>query len=179
LVAAAKANPGTIKLGSVTGTLPLFAIIEIELQKKVTFNKVDLAGASKAPELLGNRIDGYIDGFGAVKQYIESGQFRCLAVISDTPVKRFEDIPTFTKAGFSNFGYLKQSFGMWAPKGTPPEAVQYINNLIYKAANDPGCISELEALAYSPAHTTVAEYTENMKNIYAKFKEVAKVITGK
>ncbi len=178
LVASAKANPETIKMGSVTGTLPLFAIIEIEMQKDVVFHKVDLAGASKAPELLSGRIDGYIDGFGAVKQYVESGQFRCLGIISDVPIKGFEEIPTFTEAGFSDYEYLKQAFGVWAPKGTPAAIVEYINNLIYQAAMDQECIDELQALAYSPAYTTVEEYTNNMKRTYEKFQEVAKKIIG-
>jgi tripartite-type tricarboxylate transporter receptor subunit TctC len=99
LINAAKAKPGTIKIGSVTGTLPLFAAIEIELQKGVEFNKVDLAGSSKAPELLGNRIDGYIDGFGAVKQYIESGEFRCLGIINDNEVVGYDSLDTFCDVG--------------------------------------------------------------------------------
>lgn len=179
LLTAAKARPEKIKMGSVTGTLPLFAIIDIELQKDVLFHKVDLAGASKAPELLSGRIDGYIDGFGALKQYIESGQFRCLGVIADTPIKGFEDIPTYPDLGFDDFDYLKQSFGLWAPKGTPTAIVEYINNLIYQAANDPECIEELEALAYLPAYTTVEEYTRIMARTYEKFVETAKIITGK
>lgn len=178
LIKAARENPETIKMGSVTGTLPLFAIIEIEMQKDILFHKVDLAGASKAPELLSGRIDGYIDGFGAVKQYIESDQFRCLGIISDVPIKGFESIPTFTDAGFSNYEYLKQAFGMWAPKNTPAAVVEYINNLIYQAANDQECIDELQALAYSPAYTTIEEYTKNMERTYAKFQEVAKKIIG-
>lgn len=178
LLTAAQAAPGTLKMGSVTGTLPLFAIIEIENQKGVEFNKVDLSGASKAPELLSGRIDGYIDGFGAVKQYIESGQFRCLGIISDVKIKGFEDIPTFSEVGFSDYEYLKQAFGLWAPKGTSPEFVEYVNNLIKQAAEDQACIDELQALAYSPAYTTVEEYTANMKKTYAQFVEVAKSILG-
>ncbi len=179
LVAAAKAAPGTIKMGSVTGTLPLFATIEVEMQKGVEFNKVDLSGASKAPELLSGRIDGYIDGFGAIKQYVESGQFRCLGIITDVEIKGYEDIPTFTEAGFENYEYLKQAFGLWAPKGTPAPVVDYINNLIKQAAADQECIDELNALGIAPAYTTVAQYTKNMETTYAKFQEVAQAIIGK
>lgn len=178
LVAAAKADPGVIKMGSVTGTLPLFATIEIEMQKGVEFNKVDLAGQSKAPELLSSRIDGYIDGFGAVKQYIDSGQFRCLGIISDVKVNGYESIPTFTEAGFSDYQYLKQAFGLWAPKGTPAPIIDYINNLIKEAATDPDCIAEINALGISPAYNSVEEYTANMKATYEKFQDVARYIVG-
>ncbi len=178
LVAAADAAPGTIKMGSVTGTLPTFATIEIEMQKDVEFNKVDLSGASKAPELLSNRIDGYIDGFGAIKQYVESGQFRCLGIITDVKIKGYEEIPTFTEAGFTGYEYLKQAFGLWAPKGTPAEVVEYINNLIKLASEDAECIEEMNALGIAPAHNSVAQYTKNMETTYAKFQDVAKAIVG-
>jgi tripartite-type tricarboxylate transporter receptor subunit TctC len=179
LVAAAKAKPQMVKMGSVTGTLPLFAIIEIEKQNRIQFNKVDLAGSSKAPELIGNRIDGYIDGFGAVKQYIDSGQFRCLGIISDREIVGYEKLATFKKLGYQNYEYLKQAFGLWAPKGTPRQTVKYINNLIKQAAHDQECIKALNALGYSPAYSTVADYTKFMQRTYAAFQEAAKVIIGK
>lgn len=179
LFAAAKANPETIKMGSVTGTLPLFATLELEKQGGVTFHKVDLSGASKAPELLGGRIDGYIDGFGAIKQYIDGGQFRCLGIISDVEVVGYEYLDTFEELGFNNFLYLKQAFGLWAPKGTPSEAVEYINGLIAQAAADPECIEELNKLAYSPAHSSVEDYAKAMEVTYKAFEEAASAITGK
>ena len=178
LINAAKENPETVKMGSVTGTLPLFAIIEVEMQKDIQFKKVDLAGTSKAPELLGNRIDGYIDGFGAVKQYVDSGEFRCLGIISDNEIVGYEQLDTFKELGYENYEYLKQAFGIWAPKGTPKEAVNYINNLIKQAANDPECIEELNKLAYSPAYTTVEAYTKAMEETYAAFQKTAKAIIG-
>lgn len=178
LVKAAKANPGTVKMGSVTGTLPLFALIEIEKQNEIEFNKVDLSGASKAPELLGNRIDGYIDGFGAIKQYVDGGEFRCLGIITDNEIVGYEDLDTFKELGYENYEYLKQAFGLWATKGTPVEAVEYVNNLIKQAAEDPECIEELNALAYSPAHSTVEDYTKSMEETYAAFQETAKSIIG-
>lgn len=176
LINAAKASPDTIKMGSVTGTLPLFGVLAIEEQKGVTFNKVDLSGASKSPELLGNRIDGYIDGFGSVKQFVDSGDFRCLGVIDTRKIEGYPDIPTFDELGFTNFSYLKQDFGMWAPKGTPPEAISYINNLIKQASEDEECIAELAAMNYMPKHTTTEEYVAVMEEIYTEFQEAAKSV---
>lgn len=178
LINAAKEKPETIKMGSVTGTLPLFAILEIEKQKDVKFHKVDLSGGSKAPELLGGRVDGYIDGFASVKQYIDGDQFKCLAVINDTDIAGYEQLDTFKELGFTNFDYLKQTFGMWAPKGTPKEAIDYVNNLIKQASEDPECIAEMTALSYDTAYSTVEDYTNLMKDTYAAFEEAAKGITA-
>ena len=173
LVEAAKDNEGGTRMGSVTGTLPLFGLTAIEQKEGVTFNKVDLSGSAKAPELLSNRIDGYIDGFSSVKQYIDSGDFRCLAILASEPQKGYEDIPTFADLGYTDIAYLKQDFGLWAPKGTPEGAVEYINNVMKQAAEDPECIAELEAQGYGTKYSTTEDYIQSMEEIYSKFEEVA------
>lgn len=178
LVEAAKANEGGLRMGSVTGTLPLFGLTAIEEHEGITFNKVDLAGNAKAPELLSGRIDGYIDGFSSVKQYVDSGDFRCLAILSSTPQKGYEDIPTLADLGYEDIDYLKQDFGLWAPKGTPAEAIAYINGVIEQAAADPECIAELENLGYGTKYTPTEEYTQIMQELYAKFEEVAGSMVG-
>ena len=174
LIEAARENPGKIKMGSKTQTLPLFAIMDLELKEDVQFLKVDLD--QKAPELLSNRIDAYIDGFGSVKDYCISGDFRCLAIIASEDVPGFEDIPTYAELGYEDYEYLMQSFGMWAPKGTPKSACEYINNLIKLAAEDPECIAELTALGYTPTYMTIEEYTTAMAESYQKFEEIAELM---
>ncbi len=178
LIAAAKADPGQISMGSVTSTLPFFAILEIGSQRGVEFKMADLAQTNKSSELLGGRVDGYVDAMGAVRQFVDSGDFRCLGVITDVEVAGYEDIPTFEELGFENFGYLKQVQGMWAPKGTPKEAIDYINNLMKLAAEDEECQAEFAELAYKTSYMTVEEYTQFMKDTYATFVEKAVLVTG-
>ena len=172
-IEAARQNPGQLKVGSVSGTLPLFGVLYLEEQNDVTFNKVDLGVGAKAPEVMSHRIESYIDGFGAVKQFIDSGDFRCLAIFGETPVPGYEDIPTLGQLGYEDYGYLKQNFGFWAPKGTPAKAVEYFNSLIKQATADPECIEELSVLAYLPMYTTPEEYNELLKTAYADFDTAA------
>lgn len=179
LIAAAKADPGQISMGSVNGTLPFFAILEIGAQGDATFKMADLAQTNKSSELLGGRVDGYVDAIGAVRQFIDSGEFRCLGVITDVEVAGYEDIPTFAELGFKDFGYLKQVQGLWAPKGTPKETVDYINELMKLAAEDEACQEEFANLAYKTSYMSVDDYTTFMKETYATFQEKAKLVTGK
>lgn len=137
---------------------------------------MDLDGAAKATELLGSRIETYIDGFGAVKQYIDSGDFRCLAIFSDTAPAGYEDIPTLGKLGYDGYGYLKQNFGIWAPKGTDPAAIAYVNNLLKQAAEDEECIAALEAISYGACYTTPEEHTAILEETYAAFVKAAEMI---
>ncbi len=178
LVAAARANPGEIGMGSVTSTLPFFAILHIAEQRGVEFKMVDLAQAQKSSELLGGRVDGYVDAIGAVRQFIDSGDFRALGVITDVEVVGYEDIPTFDELGFTDFGYLKQVQGLWAPGGTPEAIVDYVNNLMKLAAENPDCQAEFAALAYKTAYMTVDEYTAFMDDAYETFAEKAAMVLG-
>lgn len=176
LIAAAKENPNSVKFGTVTGTLPLFAALYLEAENDITFNKVDLGTGAKAPELLSNRIDCYADGFGAVKQYVDSGDFKCLVIYSGNRAEGYDEIPCLTDLGYENFDYLKQNFGLWAPRGTDAAAVAYVNNLMKLAAEDPECVEELQNLSYAPLYTTVEEYTATMETVYSDFSEAAKSV---
>lgn len=176
LVAKAKSAPGTVKVGSVSGTLPLFAAMYLQQQAGVQFNLVDIDASNKAPELMSNRIDAYIDGFGSVKQYVDSGDFTCLAVYSDKDVPGYETLNTLAELKYTGYEYLKQSFGMWAPKGTPAAAVEFLNGLIKQASADPDCIAELNKAGFSPAYMTVKDYTSFMETSYATFKKAAESI---
>ena len=173
LVKAAREKPDSVRVGTVGGTLPLFAVLKIERDNDIAFKKVDLAHSAKVPELLGGRIDCYVDGFGAVKQFIDSNDFRYLAVVSDTKVVGYDAISTFAELGYENYDYLEQRFGLWAPKGTAPEAIAYINELVRQAASDPDCIAELENLSYMPLYTTTAEYVATMEKVYKDFEQAA------
>jgi tripartite-type tricarboxylate transporter receptor subunit TctC len=178
LIAAAKADPGQVSIGSVTGTLPFFAILETAKQRGVEFKMADLAQTNKSSELLGKRIDGYVDGIGAVRQFIDSGDFRCLGVINDVEVAGYEDIPTYEELGFSDYAYLKQVQGLWAPKGTPAGAIDYINEVMKKAAADPDCQAEFAKMAVKTSYMTVEDYTSFMKNTYDTFADRAKLVLG-
>lgn len=170
-----KANSGQVKMGVRTGTTPLFAALYLQNVADVEFNLVDLS-ESKAPELLSQRIDAYIDGIGATKQYILSGDFNCLVAFTDVPIPEMETIPTLKDLGYSGFEYLQQSYGIWAPKGTPRAAVDYVNNLVKQASQDSDCIKEMRNLGVSPAWLSVEEYTVRMSKVYADYQEAAKAI---
>lgn len=180
LIEAVKASPETIKMGAVSGTLPQLAALAIQNQESVKFKMVDIGSNNKATELLGGRIDAYIDGVGQVKQYVESGDFRCLMAFANdgTTIPNFEDLPTAASLGYSDFDYLLQSFGMWMPAGTDPEIVQYYADLVKMCSEDPECIAELNALGYGARHEEPADYTAICKSTLEGTRAAVKDIVG-
>ncbi len=174
LINEAKARPGEIKMGGVSGTLPILAELTILDKTTTDFDMVSIDPNGKAAELLSGRIETYVDGFGALKPYIDSGDFRCLGVFSQKPLPGYEDIPLMSDIGVPDSEFLDQVFGMWAPKGTPDAALDYINNVIKQAANDPECIAELNKLSFAPMHTTRDEYMKILEKSQNDTNEAVK-----
>ena len=158
LIADAKVKPGKIMMGGVSGTIPILAELTIIARTGADFNMVSIDPNAKAAELLSGRIDCYVDGFGALKPYIDGGNFRCLGVFSKTPLQGYETIPLMKDLGVADTEFLDQSFGMWAPKGTPGPILDYINKVVMMAANDPDCAQDLAKISYAPLHTTREDY---------------------
>lgn len=163
---AAKENPNTVKFAAVNGTLPKLATLAIGQHEGVTFNYVDLEESSKSPELLGNRIDAYVDAFASLVSYAESGDFRILGVFADEELPGYEDIPTMKELGMeTNLDYLSQRYSFWAPKGTPEGAIEYIANLVKQASEDPACQEEIAELYYSVSYMPTADYLAYLERV--------------
>jgi len=167
LVSYAKQNPGQVRIGSVAGTLPQLAALSIEAKEGVKLNIVDIGLNNKATELLGGRIDAYIDGIGQYKQFVESGDFRCLMAFgrSGSTFPGYPGLLAAGDAGYSNIDYLLQSFGMWMPKGTDKAVVEYYANLIEKVSKDADCIAELNKLGYGPRYESPETYTQICESV--------------
>lgn len=165
-ISAVKDNPQSIRMGTVSGTLPQLAALAIQKKEDVAFKMTDLGVNNKATELMSGRIDAYIDGVGQLSQYVKSGDFRLLMAFAkdDTVIPGFEDLPSAESLGYTDFDYLLQSFGMWMPKGTDEKIVQYYADLIKTCSEDPECIKELNALGYGAR----SEDPENYANICEK-----------
>ena len=65
----------------------------------------------------------------------------------------------------------EQCYGMWAPKGTPVDILEYMNNAIHEAYEDPELQAEMDSLGYAARYTTREEYSEWLVNIYSSFAE--------
>ncbi|MCI8403101.1 MAG: tripartite tricarboxylate transporter substrate binding protein [Lachnospiraceae bacterium] len=177
-ITAVRENPDTIRLGSVSGTLPQLAALEIEKKEEVSFKIVDIGSNNKATELLGSRIDAYIDGVGQVAQYVDSGDFRILMAFSKegTQIPGFPDLPSAQALGYSDFDYLLQSFGMWMPAGADEQIVRYYADLIKTCSEDPDCIAELNALGYGARSEEPESYAKICESVLNGTKDAVAAI---
>ncbi len=138
-------------------------------------NIVDLP-PTKSTELLAGRIDAYADSFASMKPYIDSGEFRCLAVFTDQRLPRYPDIPTFREFGY-DYVVTEQCFGLWAPRGTPKEVVEYLNAAIAKTCESAELAEELDKLCYVVRYEPTDRYVDWLSRIYPAWLKFADAFT--
>lgn len=133
-----KANPDKVNYGSAgAGTTHHLAG---ELFKSLTGTKllhVPYRGAGPAmQDLIAGHVPVVFDGLGSSAPQIKSGQLRALAIAAPKRVAAFPDIPTAEEAGLPGYE-VATWYGLFAPKGTPPEIVDRMKKELATALQSP------------------------------------------
>jgi tripartite-type tricarboxylate transporter receptor subunit TctC len=166
-IAYAKANPGTINMGSAgSGASDHMAGELFKMMTGVNLVHVPYRGAAPAlADLLGAQVQVMFGSLPASIEYIRSGKLRGLAV---TTSARSEALPDLPAVGDFVSGYEASGwYGVGAPSRTPVEIIDKLNLEINAALADPKLKARLvelggAALPGSPADFAklVAEETE-------------------
>jgi tripartite-type tricarboxylate transporter receptor subunit TctC len=157
-IAYAKANPGKINFASGgVGTSPH---LSGELLKMMTgINLVHVpyrAAASAYPDLMAGQVQMLFDNIPSSIGHIRSGKVRTLGVTGAKRVAAIPDVPTI---GETVPGYeVSIWYGMAAPRGTPPEIVEKLNQAVNAVLADPKLQARLAELGGEPMPMTPAEF---------------------
>ena len=87
-------------------------------------------------DLIAGRIDMMFDQVSEATQRVRDNQIRAFAVTAKTRLKSLPDIPTVDEAGLPGL-YINIWYGLWAPKGTPPDIIAKLNRAAVAAMADP------------------------------------------
>jgi tripartite-type tricarboxylate transporter receptor subunit TctC len=157
-IAYAKANPGKINFASGgVGTSPH---LSGELLKMMTgINLVHVpyrAAASAYPDLMVGQVQMLFDNIPSSIGHIRTGKVRTLGVTGAKRVAAIPDVPTI---GETVPGYeVSIWYGIAAPKGTPPEIVEKLNQAVNAVLADPKLQARLAELGGEPMPMTPAEF---------------------
>jgi tripartite-type tricarboxylate transporter receptor subunit TctC len=124
IVAAAKANPGSISVATAgTGTGQHLVAEAFMKAAGVKLLVVPYKGSPPAfTDLLAGRIDLFFDSIAAGLPYVQSGQARGIAVLSSKRSPLAPDVPTMSEAGVPGLD-VDSWLGIFAPAKTPPEII--------------------------------------------------------
>jgi tripartite-type tricarboxylate transporter receptor subunit TctC len=124
IVAAAKANPGSISVATAgVGTGQQLVAAAFMKAAGVKLLEVPYKGSPPAfTDLLAGRIDLFFDSIAAGLPYVQSGQAKGIAVLSSKRSPLAPDVPTMSEAGVPGLD-VDSWLGIFAPAKTPPEII--------------------------------------------------------
>jgi tripartite-type tricarboxylate transporter receptor subunit TctC len=158
LVAAAKANPGAIKFGSVgLGSASYIAGERFRQLAGLTVGHVAYSGAAEAlADLAAGRIDFYFVPVTPALPLIVQGKGIALAVSTPDRLQSLPGLPTLKESGYA-IPYLSWC-GLSAPAKTSPEIVNKVNRVIANVLELPAVRTKLLRTGYVPAAMTAQQY---------------------
>lgn len=133
-----KKRPGEINFGTAgKGSTHHLAGELFAMQTGVKLVDVPYQGAGPMlSALIGGQVDMAFDGLGSSASHIRAGSIRPLAVAAAQRSPSFPDVPTAAEAGVPNYE-VSTWYALWAPAGTPKEAIDKMTAQVTKALQSP------------------------------------------
>ena len=169
-IAYAKANPGKINMASAgTGSGPHVVGELFKMMAGVDLVHVPYRGSYWA-DLLGGQVQVAFAPIPSSTGYIQAGTLRALAVTSATRLDALPDLPTVREfvPGYEAIGW----YGVGAPKNTPAEIVDKLNNEINAVLADPTNKARLIGLGADPILMTSSDFGKFMFDETKKWGKV-------
>jgi len=174
LIALLKANPGGFNYGSSgNGTI---VHLTGELFKSATGTYVlhipYRGTALVIPDMVTGQVHLLFDNIASAMPHIKDGRLRALAVTSSKRSPLLPDLPTVsdTVAGFESVTW----FGVFGPKGLPPDVVQKLNAEINAVLRTPEFQERLKTLGFDAAGGTPADFAKVVAADTAKWAALIK-----
>ena len=134
----ARRNPGKLNYGtpSVGSSSHLSAEL-LRQQLRLDFQHVPYKGSAPAlQDLMGGQIQFMFDNIGSSSPLVKAGRVRALAVTSAQRLAMAPDVPTIAESGSPGFEVIGWA-AVFAPAGTPADAVTRLNHALNNALAQP------------------------------------------
>ncbi|MCK8783455.1 tripartite tricarboxylate transporter substrate-binding protein [Roseomonas sp. NAR14] len=150
-VAAAKARPGTISVGT-QGNATAGHIALVTFMRRAGVDLVHVpyrGGAEAARDLAAGTVDAAFCTVLSAGPIVDSGRARMLAVSTPGRVALRPDVPTLAELGFPGFD-ISEWNALFAPAGTPAPVIARLHATLVEALADAGVRERLARLAAIP-----------------------------
>jgi tripartite-type tricarboxylate transporter receptor subunit TctC len=174
LITLAKSKPGQLTFGTAgIGSAPHMNMALFESMAGVKLQAVHYRGAAPAlNDVIGGHINLMSVSVSLALAPYRDGRLKILGIGSEKRLPQVADIPTVGETGLP--GYEATTwFGLFAPKGTPPEIVTKLNAETAKMFNDPTFQEKfLKPQMFQPLVTSPKEFDTFIKAEIAKWSKV-------
>ena len=173
LIAAAKANPGSVSVGHCAiGCVWHMKALALGQGADVNFNYIPFEGSAPAQvAALSGEVDAVVSGIAEQSEFIRSGRYRPLAMI-EMETYDFPGVGVIEAAGAKFPGITaipaRQWLGMAIPKDIPAAAVERIDAAFVKAMEHP----KIKSLATDRYFLLYGQYGEEAEAILQEMENV-------
>ena len=119
--------------------------------------------------LLRDDVDVAIESYGALKSSIDDGQVR--PIVSSGTMRSLPNVPTAAESGLPKFEVIGWN-ALFAPAGTPPEAIARLNKEIVEIVAMPEVRKRMAELGGEARGSTPEALAQHLKNDIAKWRMV-------
>ena len=125
-----------------------------------------------ATDLLGKRIDAFMDNMTVVAEMVKDGRLRALGITGPSRFFVLPDVPTFAEAGVP--GYAVTSWlGLAGPAGIPQPMIARSTPRSSPILNEPETIERLRKIGGEPRPTTPDGFSARVASDIEKWTKVA------
>lgn len=171
----AKASPGKYTFGSGGNATSAHLTGEyLKVVAGISLLHVPYKGGSGALQgVAGGQVDLFCGNLPPAITQIRAGRVRPLAVTSARRSPLLPDVPTVAESGYP--GFLSVSwFGIFAPKGTPPDIVKRMHAALNEATHDPAVRQKLEEQGTDVVGSSPEEFARFLAEDIQRWSKVAR-----
>ncbi len=177
LVGYAKKNPGKLNFASSGPGSSTHLAAELFLQRNnIELTHIPYKGSGDAfVATIGEQVDLFITALPTAVPHVTGKKLRALAVSGEQRFPALPAVPTFAEAGVPDFN-ITNWFGIAAPKNTPTEVLDKLDELIAKAVATPAIQKNFNAMgaeAWAPGREKFASFIKQETNTWREVSRKA------
>ena len=173
-IAELKKNPGKYSYASTgTGSITHMQMELFRAKTGVSMVHVPYKGAGPA---LNDEVAGHVlvmlDNLPSSLPYIQQGRLIPIVVAAEKRVAPLPNVPTLAEVGVPEVNRMA-FYGIYGPKGLPPEVVTKVHDAVRKTLEDPEVRARIEQTGSVVIANTPAEFAQQIKSEYETYKKLA------
>ncbi|MDT6960249.1 tripartite tricarboxylate transporter substrate binding protein [Cupriavidus sp. SZY C1] len=175
LIDYAKKHPGELNYASSgNGTVVHLTAEAFKAQAGVFITHIPYRGTALAvPDLISNKVQVLFDSIVSGMPHVKDGKLKALAVTSLKRSPLAPELPTASESGLPGFE-SDTWFGIYGPKGLPPEIVSRLNTEFNKAIQSQDVRDRLAKLGAEPVGGTPAQFAAMVRKDSARWGKLIK-----
>jgi tripartite-type tricarboxylate transporter receptor subunit TctC len=176
LLALARAKPGYLNYSSSgPGSFGHLTFELFSSQAGVKLTHVPYKGTSSSiPDMMAGSVHLAVDSLSSALPPVKDGRLRGLAVTGPNRSPLAPEIPTIAESGLPGFSVVSW-FGLYGPRGMPPDLVKRINEDVNKVLRSPEMVARFVSLGLEPARGgSSAEFASMVAKDTARWSALAK-----